>query len=97
MKRKRQRHRIGGTIFKRKIDAATKTNAKARKALRRIADEEPGPMTLAQLLTQAALALSENLDALREIKRIAQYSAQYTEKLEKKIEELAEESNRKET
>ena len=72
------------------MTAAREANAKARNALRRIADEQPGPITLAQLLMQAALALSENLSALGEIERIAQYSTRHIEKLEERIKALEE-------
>jgi len=35
-------------------------------------DDQPGPQVLALLLSRAALALGENLDALQEMERIVQ-------------------------
>ena len=47
-------------------------NRVARNALRRIAEEQPGPRTLAMLLLKAANALGENQDALQELEGIGQ-------------------------
>ena len=63
--------KIGGYIWRQELARAQQSNKLAREALRRIIDERPGPQLLALLLSKAALALGENLEALQELERIA--------------------------
>lgn len=62
--------KIGGYIWRQEVARAQMANKRARAALRRIVDERPGPQLTALLLSKAALALAENLDALQELERI---------------------------
>lgn len=66
------KRRVGGYIFRQELNRARRANARAREALRQIVDDRPGPQVLALLLSRAALALGENLDALQEMERIVQ-------------------------
>ena len=62
--------KMGGYAWRQEIVRARNANRAARSALRRIAEETPGPRTLAMLLLKAANALGENLDALQELETI---------------------------
>jgi hypothetical protein len=55
---------------------ATNANRKAREALRRILEEQPGPQSLALFIAKAAQALSENLDAIHELGKIIDTSTE---------------------
>ena len=61
---------VGGYAWRQEIVRARNANRAARSALKRIAEETPGPRTLAMLLLKAANALGENLDALSELEAI---------------------------
>jgi len=65
------KRKVGGYIFRQELNRARRANAAAREALRQIVDDRPGSQVLALLLTRAAIALGENLDALQEVERIA--------------------------
>ena len=62
--------KVGGYAWRQEIVRARNANRAARNSLRRIAEETPGPRTLAMLLLKAANALGENLDALQELEGI---------------------------
>jgi hypothetical protein len=63
--------KIGGYAFRQEIVRAVNANRLARKHLRQVVDDKPGPQTMAVLVAKIANALSENLDAIQEIERIA--------------------------
>ena len=62
--------KLGGYAWRQEIVRGKNANRAARNALRRIAEENPGPRTLAMLLLKAANALGENLDSLQELESI---------------------------
>ena len=73
--RNRDRRKPGGYAARRELQRAIRANAKARNALRGIADHVAAsptisPLLISQLLTNAALALAEGSEALRELEQI---------------------------
>jgi hypothetical protein len=60
----------GGYAFRQEVVRAVNANRTARDALRRLLEERPGPQATAMLIAKVAQALSEILDALREIEQI---------------------------
>jgi predicted Zn-dependent protease len=56
--------------MRQEVVRAENANKAAREYLRRLFDDRPGVEASAILVTRASLALSENLEALREIDRI---------------------------
>ena len=71
----RDRRKVGGYAWNKEMDRANQANNTARATLRAIANHiqhaQVSPLLIAQLLTQAALALAENQAALRELDKIA--------------------------
>ena len=62
--------RVGGYAFRQEIARARLANSRARAAVRRMVEEQPGPQLTALLAAKMANALGEILDALDEIERI---------------------------
>ncbi len=61
---------INGYAMRQEITRALNANKAARLSLQRIIEDQPGPQNLAIQLAKAAQALSENLEAIREIEQI---------------------------
>lgn len=66
------KNKTGGYNFKAEVARGLLATATARAALRRILNENPGPLTEAQLLGRAGTELGEIESAFREIEKIAQ-------------------------
>lgn len=78
---------VGGYTFRAETTRAINANRAVRNALARLLSEEPGLTMRAALMAQSAAELSDNLDALRELKSIAESSdglnkREVTEKIE---------------
>lgn len=69
---------IGGYKFNDALARGLQSTQKARNALRRILDENPGPMTEAQLLAKAGVELGEIESALNELQEIGRQAKQRT-------------------
>jgi hypothetical protein len=61
---------VGKTIWNQEITRGRNAADEARRALRRINDEQPGPATTNALLTAAALSIAEILTVLNELDKI---------------------------
>ncbi len=61
------RAKVGGYIYRQELVRAMNANEAARRALRRMVDDQPSPQVLMLLIAKAANALGENLAALREL------------------------------
>ena len=73
---KRRRQKIGGYAWNRHIQQAHAANTTAREALTAIhqhiaSSPTLSPILVSQLIAEAALALAENQQALRELQQIA--------------------------
>ena len=69
------RPKPGGYLWRQEIVSAMTTNAIARKALKRIINEQPSAMTMNLLIAQAANALADNLESLTALANIAEETA----------------------
>lgn len=61
---------IGKTLWNQEITRGRNATTAARRSLRRIVDEQPGPLTTSNLITAAALSLLEILQAFDELDKI---------------------------
>jgi hypothetical protein len=61
---------VGKNIYNQALVRGRNAAAEARRALRRIIDEQPGPQTTYMLLTSAALSLGEIESVLNELDQI---------------------------
>lgn len=61
---------IGRNIYNQEIVRGRQAATEARRALRRIIDEQPGPQTIYMLLTSAALSLGEIESVLNRLDEI---------------------------
>jgi hypothetical protein len=62
--------KVSGYAWRSYLSQARTANRTARHALQRILDERPGPQLTALYITEAALALGENLEALQSLQLI---------------------------
>jgi|RhiMetdeSRZDD1v2_1073273.scaffolds.fasta_scaffold60888_5 hypothetical protein len=65
---------VGKNIYKQQLVRGRHAAAEARRALRRIIDEQPGPQTTYMLLTSAALSLGEIESVLNELDEIGRHA-----------------------
>lgn len=65
------KRKAGGYAWRQELQRAANANKAARQALRRMLEDDPSRQALALLIARAANALAENLEALRELERIA--------------------------
>jgi len=61
---------VGGYRFRAELARAKMANKAVRKTLQKIIDEKPGPLLMAQYISIAAVALSENLEAIVDMEKI---------------------------
>lgn len=61
---------VGGYAFRADLARARNANKAVRGTLQKILDEKPGPLLLSHYISIAAIALSENLEAITDMERI---------------------------
>ena len=68
------KRKVSGYAARQEINRAVRANTMARKALRRIIEDQPGPQLQAMLLARIASDLATTLEALREVEEIIKNS-----------------------
>ncbi len=66
------RRKVNGYMWRQELARARQANKTARRALQKIIDERPSPALTAIYITEAALALGLNFEALQALEQIGE-------------------------